>query len=37
MSGKHDIMQEIKTLTRDYVRKGGKTNRRQQHRRSKRP
>ena len=33
MSGKHDIMQEIKTLTRDYVRKGGKTNRRQQHRR----
>lgn len=33
MSGKHDIVQEIKTLTRDYVRKGGKTNRRQQHKR----
>lgn len=33
MSGKPDIVQEIKNLTRDYVRKGGKTNRRQQHKR----
>lgn len=33
MSGKHDIMQEIKNLTRDYVRRGGKANRRQQHKR----
>ena len=33
MSSKPDIVQEIKNLTRDYVRKGGKTNRRQQHRR----
>lgn len=33
MSGKHDIMQEIKNLTRDYVRKGGKANRRQQYKR----
>lgn len=30
---KPDIVQEIKILTRDYVRKGGKTNRRQQHKR----
>lgn len=33
MSGKPDIVQEIKNVTRDYVRKGGKTNRRQQHKR----
>jgi len=33
MSSKTDIVQEIKNLTRDYVRKGGKTNRRQQHKR----
>ena len=33
MSSKHGIVQEIKNLTRDYVRKGGKTNRRQQHKR----
>lgn len=33
MSSKPDILQEIKNLTRDYVRKGGKINRRQQHKR----
>ncbi|WP_022967653.1 hypothetical protein [Denitrificimonas caeni] len=33
MSSKPDILQEIKNLTRDYVRKGGKKNRRQQHKR----
>lgn len=33
MSSKPDIVQEIKNLTRDYVRKGGKTNRRQQYNR----
>ena len=33
MSSKPDIVQEIKNLTRDYVRKGGKANRRQQHKR----
>lgn len=30
---KPDVVQEIKNLTRDYVRRGGKTNRRQQHKR----
>ena len=33
MNSKQDIVQEIKSLTRDYVRKGGKKNRRQQHKR----
>lgn len=33
MNRKPDIVQEIKNLTRDYVRQGGRTNRRQQHRR----
>ena len=33
MSSKHGIVQEIKNLTRDYVRKGGKSHRRQQHKR----
>lgn len=30
---KPDIVQEIKNLSRDYVRSGGKTNRRQQYKR----